>query len=158
MTAITALKFNTESGVENALDMVQNLAKQQLIILQDAALVTWTAGKEKPETQQLTNLAGIGTLDDAFWGMFFGLIFSTPLSDTNADILADSFTTVGIDDDFFGSVRKKVTEGTSALFLVTGDGVLDRISEVMQDVDFELVSSGLSREQDAELKAAFIQE
>ena len=157
MTAITALKFNIESGAENALEMMQNLAKQQLIILQDAAIVTWPTGKEKPETQQLTNLAGTGALDGAFWGTLFGLIFFLPLLDTGTG-LSGSFADVGIDDNFIKSVRKKVTEGTSALFLMTSDVVLDSVSEAMKGLDLELISSNLSREQEARLIAAFVHE
>ena len=34
--------------------------------------------------------------------------------------LSGLFSDYGIDDDFIGSVREQVTEGTSALFLLTG--------------------------------------
>ena len=37
-----------------------------------------------------------------------------------AGALAGSLADYGIDDDFIKNVREKVTEGTSALFLLTG--------------------------------------
>ena len=52
MTALTALKFNTEDGADQALNLVQNLAKQNLITVEDAAIVTWPRGKKKPKTKQ----------------------------------------------------------------------------------------------------------
>ena len=158
MSTITVLKFDTEGGADKALDVMQSLAKQQLFTLYDVAITTWPTGMGKPKIKQVTNLTGDGTLDSAFWGMLFGLTFSTPLSGASTDIPAGFFTNVGIGDDFIKLVREKVIEGTSALCMVTSDGVLDRISEVMQDVDFELVSSSLSKQQDAQLKAAFIHE
>ena len=158
MSTITVLKFDTEGGADKALDVMQSVAKQQLLTLYNVAVTIWPTGRGKPKIKQVTNLTGAGILDSDFWGMLFGFTFSIPLSGASTDIPTGFFTNVGIGDDFIKSVREKVIEGTSALCMVTSDGVLDRISEVMQDVDFELVSSGLSREQDAELKAAFIQE
>jgi len=162
MAAITALKFDTEDGAEKALEVIKTLVKQQLITLQDAAIVIWPAGKKKPRTRQLTHMAGVGALDGAFWGMLFGLIFFVPLLGMAVGAamgaLAGSFTDVGIDDEFINTVRDKVTEGTSALFLMTSDVVLDKVADAMQEFDFELIASNLSREQDAQLKAAFVHE
>jgi uncharacterized membrane protein len=162
MAAITVLKFNTAGGAEVALEVIQNLAKQHLITLQDAAIVTWPMGKKKPKTRQLSNLAGLGALDGAFWGMLFGLIFFVPLFGMAVGAamgaLAGSFTDVGIDDDFINSVQDKVTEGTSALFLMTSDVVMDKVTGAMKELDFELIASNLSREQEAQLKAAFAHE
>ena len=160
MAAITVLKFNTEDGAEKALEMIKNLAKQQLITLQDAAIVTWPAGKNKPKTRQLTHVAGVGALDGAFWGMLFGLIFFVPLLGMAVGAamgaLAGSFSDVGIDDEFIKLVRDKVTEGTSALFLMTSDMVLDKVADAMSGIDFELIASNLSREQEAQLQTAFV--
>ena len=75
---ITAFKFDTPDGAEQMLDLVKDLSKQQLITLQDAAIVTWPQGKKKPKIRQLQSLAGAGALGGAFWGMLFGLIFGVP--------------------------------------------------------------------------------
>ena len=48
--------------------------------------------------------------------------------------LGGSMTDMGIDEDFINSIRGKVTEGTSALFMVTGDAVEDRVVEAMKQV------------------------
>jgi uncharacterized membrane protein len=42
---------------------------------------------------------------------------------------------VGINDSFIKQVREKVTPGTSALFLLTGDAVVDRIAEAVKGFD-----------------------
>ncbi|MCB0192001.1 MAG: DUF1269 domain-containing protein [Anaerolineae bacterium] len=162
MATITVLKFNTEGGAEKGLELIQKLAKQHLINLHDAAIVIWPTGKKKPKTRHLANMAGLGALDGAFWGMLFGLIFFIPFLGmaVGAAIgaLTGSFTDIGIDDDFIKSVRAKVTEGTSALFLMTSDAVVDKVSDAMKALDFELIASNLSIEQEERFKAAFVNE
>ncbi len=104
---------------------------QQLINIQDAAVVSWEQGKKKPKTRQLNNLAGAGALGGAFWGMLFGLIFFVPLLGLAVGAamgaLTGSMADVGIDDKFINGVKQRVTPGTSALFLLTSDAVVDRV-------------------------------
>ncbi len=159
MATITVLKFDNAEGAGEALDTVQSLTKQQLITLHDAAIVTWPEGKKQPKTKQLANLAGIGALDGAFWGMLFGLIFFVPFFGMAVGAamgaLSGKFADYGIDDDFIKSVQKQVTEGTSALFLMTSDAVMDKVADAFKGVEFELIASNLSKEQEDELRAAF---
>ena len=79
MATLTVLKFPTADGADKMLGTIESLQKQQLITIQDAAIVTWPAGKKKPKTRQLNNLAGAGALEGAFWGLLFGLLFFVPL-------------------------------------------------------------------------------
>lgn len=161
MSTITVLKFDTVSGAGEMLDTIKSLTKMQLITLQDAAIVTWEAGKKKPKTKQLHNLAGRGALDGAFWGMLFGLLFFVPFFGMAVGAafgaLGGAFSDVGIDDDFIKKVQEKVTEGTSALFLMTSDAVLDKVTEVINEkgLKFELVTSNLSNEEEEKLREAF---
>ena len=159
MATITVLKFPTPEGADAALDLVQSLTKQHLITLHDAAIVTWPEGAKKPKTKQLANMAGIGALDGAFWGMLFGLIFFVPLLGAavgaGMGALFGSMTDVGIDDDFIKSVKDKVTEGTSGLFLMTSDAVTDRVADAFKEIDFEIVTTNLSKEKEDKLREAF---
>ena len=45
MVTLTVLKFDTVDGAENELEVIEDLSKQQMIKLHDAAIVTWPAGK-----------------------------------------------------------------------------------------------------------------
>ena len=159
MTTLTVLKFQTADGAEKALDVIKSLSKQQLITLKDAAIVTWPEGAKKPKTKQLANLAGAGALDGAFWGMLFGLIFFMPFFGmaigAAMGALAGKFADYGIDDDFIKSVQGQVTEGTSALFLMTSDAVLDKVADAMKEMDFDIIASNLTEEQEKELREAF---
>jgi uncharacterized membrane protein len=159
MATMTVLKFSTANGAKQALETVEGLGKQNLINLHDAAIVTWPEGKKKPKTKQVANLAGIGALDGAFWGMLFGLIFFVPFFGMAVGAamgaLSGKFADYGIDDDFIKSVQSQVTEGTSALFLMTSEAVVDKVADAMQGMEFELIASNLSKDEEDNLRAAF---
>src|SRR5215211_8911594 len=72
---LTVLKFPEADGADRMIHKLEDLQKQELIQIVDAATVSWPQGKSKPRTRQLNNLAGFGALDGAFWGLLFGLIF-----------------------------------------------------------------------------------
>jgi uncharacterized membrane protein len=79
VATLTALKFPTADGARGVLNTLQDLQRQQLIRIHDAAVVQWPADKRKPKTEQLHNMAGAGAMSGAFWGMLFGLLFFVPL-------------------------------------------------------------------------------
>ena len=159
MATLTALKFDTPTGAEQMLEKVKAMQKMQIIQLQDAAIVTWPEGKKAPKTKQLVSMAGIGALQGAFWGMLFGLIFFVPFFGLAVGAamgaLGGKMADYGIDDDFIKQVREQVTEGTSALFLLTGDAVRDKVAEELKGEKFALIASNLTKEQEEELMAAF---
>lgn len=161
-STLTVLKFHTPDGAERGLEIIEDLNKQQLITLQDAAIVTWPEGKKKPKTKQLSSMTGAGALGGAFWGLLFGLLFFVPIFGMAIGAafgaLAGSMADVGISDDFIRSVRSKVTEGTSALFLMTSNAVMDKVVEAMKPLDFELIASNLTKEQEEKLREAFAEE
>ena len=160
---LSVLKFPTAEGAEQTLHIIEDLAKQQLITLQDAAIVTWPEGKKKPKTRQLGgSMAGIGALGGAFWGMLFGLIFFVPFLGlaigAAIGAIGGSMAHVGVDEDFVKRVRDSVTVGTSALFLLTSGATVDKVVDALKTVDFELVSTNLSKEEEERLREAFSEE
>jgi uncharacterized membrane protein len=136
-----------------------DLQKQHVIEVQDAAIVTWPQGKKQPKTQQLHSLAGQGALMGAFWGMLFGLLFFIPFFGLAVGAamgaLSGKFADYGIDDNFIKQTREKVTEGTSALFLLTTGAVQDKVVAAMKGQTFEIISTNLPKEKEDELRAAF---
>jgi len=162
MATLTVLKFDNSNGAQEMLTKIQSMQKMEIIKLQDAAIVTWPEGKDKPKTKQLVNMAGIGALDGAFWGMLFGLIFFVPFFGlaigAAMGALAGKMNDYGISDDFIKQVRDQVTVGTSALFLMTVNAVQDKVIEELKGYKFELIASNLTKEQEDQLKAAFAAE
>jgi len=159
MATLSVLKFPTADGAQKMEGTLLELQKQHLIEVQDAAIVTWPQGAKKPKTQQLHSLAGQGALMGAFWGMLFGLLFFVPFFGLAVGAamgaLAGKFNDYGIDDNFIKQTREKVTEGTSALFLLTSGAVQDKVVEAMKGQTFEILSTNLPKEKEDELRAAF---
>lgn len=161
-TTLTVLKFNDTTTADQVLGTLESLQKRELITVVDAAIVTWPEGKKKPKTRQLHNMAGVGALGGAFWGMLFGLLFFVPFLGlaigAGMGALMGAFTDVGIDDNFIKQTREKVTPGTSALFLMTANAVVDRVVEELKQYQFEIIATNLSQEQEDQLRAAFGEE
>jgi uncharacterized membrane protein len=107
-------------------------------------------------------MAGIGALQGAFWGMLFGLIFFVPFFGLAVGAafgaLGGKMADYGISDEFIKQTREKITEGTSALFLMTTGAVQDKVITELKGYDFELIASNLTKEQEEQLMAAFAEE
>jgi uncharacterized membrane protein len=159
MATLTALEFPTAEGAQTMLYTLENLQKQQLIKIEDGAIVTWPIGARKPKTEQLRSMTGAGALGGAFWGMLFGLLFFVPFFGlavgAAVGALAGHFAQYGIDESFIDQVRAKITPGTSALFLLTSGAVLDKVVAAVKGQQFELIQSNLSKEQEDQLREAF---
>jgi uncharacterized membrane protein len=159
MSTLSVWRFDTPDGAEKAASTLETLSKQQLITIHDAATVSWQADAKKPRTRQLHNLAGAGALGGAFWGMLFGLLFLVPLLGAAigaaAGALVGTLSDVGIDDEFIKRTRDQITPGTSALFVLTSDAVLDRVRDAFTGQRAELLFTNLSKVQEDTLREAF---
>jgi uncharacterized membrane protein len=159
MATLTVWKFPTALGAEQAEHTLEQLAKEELIKVHDAAIVSFPEGAKKPKTKQLQNMTAGGALGGSFWGLLFGLIFFVPLLGmavgAGMGALTGAMTDVGIDDDFIRATRDQITPGTSALFLMSSDAVLDKVKDAFAGQSSELVRTNLSDEQEAALREAF---
>ena len=162
MATLTAWRFETAEGADQAIGTLKDLASKELIKVQDAATVSWPEGKKKPKTRQQNDLAGAGAMGGAFWGMLFGLLFFVPFLGMAVGAavggLTGMMTDVGIDDGFINRVRDRVTPGTSALFLLSSDAVVDKVKEAFAATSPELIFTNLSEEEEAKLRSAFEEE
>ncbi|HST38049.1 MAG TPA: DUF1269 domain-containing protein, partial [Conexibacter sp.] len=159
MATLTVWRFDDAAGAENAVATLQDLQRQELIQLHDAATVTWESGKKKPKTRHLDDMTSRGALGGAFWGLLFGLIFFVPLLGlavgAAAGALGGSLANVGIDKEFIERVRAEIRPGSSALFILTSGAVVDRIHDAFSGSHAQLVQTNLSEEQEAQLRATF---
>ena len=161
MATLTAWKFDTADGAAQTQATLEELQREGLITIVDAAIVEWEASKKKPKTRQLHDLTGAGALSGSFWGLLFGMIFFVPLlgmaigAATGA--LAGSLGDVGIDDEFIKRTRDAITPGTSALFVLSSNAVLDRVAERLP-LQAELLHTNLDHEQERALREVFAAE
>jgi uncharacterized membrane protein len=158
MANLFVLAFEDENGAEEMLKEISNLQKQELIVIEDAAIaIHHENGKVK--VKQINSLTGAGAVGGAFWGMLFGLIFFVPFAGMAVGAAAGAFMgklgDYGINDTFIKDVSRKVTQGTSALFLLVHSAQREKVIEALKPYHGELIQSSLSPAQEAELKEAF---
>lgn len=164
MAVLTVWRFDTTDGAEQAARRLQELAGAGGVVIQDVATVRWEVGKSKPSTLPLsspcTGSAASGALGGGFWGLLFGLTFFVPLLGAAigaaSGAVAGSLSDVGIDDSFINRVRDRVTPGTSAVFALTTDAVVDQVRDTFAEgLPAELIRTDISAEQEAALREVF---
>jgi uncharacterized membrane protein len=157
MSTLVVLKFDSVDGARQMRERLLTLQKQQLLQVDDAAIMSKDANG-KPKLEQLHNLAGAGALGGAFWGMLFGLLFFIPILGlavgAAAGALAGSMSDVGIDDKFIKQVGESITPGTAALFLLVSNVTVDKVLDQIKDIKFEVLQTNLSHEQEGQLRSA----
>lgn len=123
--------FDTPEGAEETMHALEELAREGLIDLHDAAAVSWPSSSMKLRTTELC--PGGGALGGSFWGLLLGFVFFVPLIGaalgTATGLVSDALSAVGIDDGFINRVRDRVTPGTSALFVLATDSVVDSVRD-----------------------------
>jgi uncharacterized membrane protein len=158
MGNLIVMAFENEGGAAKTLSKVEELHKQNLIIVEDAAMaIRRQNGKVK--VKQLHSLTGTGALGGAFWGMLFGLLFFVPFlgmavgAATGA--LFGKAADFGINDDFVREVSEMVQPGNSALFLLVSETRVDKVVEQLKPLGGKIISTSLSKEEERHLKEAF---
>jgi uncharacterized membrane protein len=160
MSTIIVWKSETADGAELAGRILRGLPSSERENIYDVALASWPQDSSKPTTRVLDDFVSDQALGEAFWGVLFGLIFYSPLigaavvSATGA--FSGSLADVGIDDTFVNRVRDAVTPGTSALFMVGADSLVDCVrgaSVAQQPV--KLLVTQFTRRQEGALRQVF---
>jgi uncharacterized membrane protein len=88
--------------------------------------------------------------------MLLGLIFFVPFlgAAIGAGIgaLGASMADMGIDDNFIKSVSNEIKPGQAALFLLTEQAVVDKITEPLKQYHFRLLHTNLSQADESKLR------
>jgi uncharacterized membrane protein len=133
MSTLVVWTFDTSHGAEGAGRTLQRCPDLELAEIQDAAYASWARESGKPSTGVLRELSRDEGTAEAFWGVFFGLSFFSPLLGAAVGRPpgrhSGSLTDLGIDDTFVNRVRDTVTPGTSALFVRGPDVVVDQVGD-----------------------------
>jgi uncharacterized membrane protein len=161
MSDLIVLAFKNETDADKMRDELINLQKQEVITLQDAAVVV-RHGDGKPKVKQATSLVGAGALGGAFWGMLIGLLFFAPwlglAIGAVTGAVAGKFTDTGIDDKFIKDVSETIEPGHSALFLLVTKVTMDKVQPAIEKFDATVIQTSLSNEQETKLKELFVHE
>ena len=148
MTTFTVWKFDSPEGAAHAAGQLHDAANDGLVKVLDHAVVSWPVGASHPDTKHSHDDERRGAGWGALWGLVIGSLFFVPVVGgiAGAAIGAISKATqdVGIDKKSLETIRTQVTEGTSALFVVTEQGDLDRLGERLSGLHSTLVATNLT--------------
>ncbi|KAJ8140200.1 hypothetical protein OY671_006607 [Metschnikowia pulcherrima] len=148
MATFTVWKFDSPEGADAASRISHDSASEHAVKIVDTAVVSWPEGAAKPTTRHGHQDEWRGTGWGAFWGSSLGSSFSVPVLGAAAGAAIGASTkameAVGIDKDQLDRIREGVTPGTSASFVVTEDGDLDRVGERFHGVHGTLVATNLT--------------
>jgi uncharacterized membrane protein len=152
------VRFENETGADAMREELGRLQKQQLIKLEDAAVVVRRQDGQV-KVKQATSLVGVGALGGAFWGMLIGLLFFMPwlgmAVGAASGALGGKMQDIGVDDNFIKQVGASILPGQSALFVLSREATTDKVLEALKPYGGEIIHTNLSDEDEAKLKAAF---
>jgi uncharacterized membrane protein len=148
MTTFTVWKFEDPSGADRAAAILKNVEHEGLIKVLDHAVVSWPVGKSRPNLNRTHDAARHDTGWGALWGLVVGGLFFVPVVGAAAGAgigaILQATDGVGIGKDQLETIRSQVTEGTSALMVITDEGNLDRVAEHFHGMHWTLVDSNLT--------------
>jgi len=159
MTTFTVWKFETPEGAAHAEGKLTAAASEGLVKILDHAVMSWPQGADKPELHHKHDDPKKGAAWGALWGVLGGALFMIPVAGlalgAGVGALAKATSGTGITKGDLERIRTEVTEGTSALFLVTEEGDLDRLGERFRAREATLISTNLTEAERATLLETF---
>jgi len=158
MSSLVALAFEDRDGAEQMREKMYDLQRRQLITLEDAAVVVLKKNGH-PKVKHAHSLVGAGALGGAFWGLLIGVLFFAPwlglIAGTAGGALSGKLADYGIDDAFIKEVSETIEPGQSALFLLTRDANIERIREELGEVEFTIIETNLTPDEETSLRETF---
>jgi uncharacterized membrane protein len=148
MTTFTVWKFDGPDGAERAARLLRDAEADGLVKVDDHAIVSWPVGAPQPHTAHGHEETWRGAGWGAVWGLLIGTLFFVPvlggLGGAALGALSKVTEDAGITREQLERIRAEVTEGTSALFVVTEQGDLDRLGERMRGMNSALIATNLT--------------
>jgi uncharacterized membrane protein len=159
MTTFTVWKFDDPDRAEQMSRIVHDAAADSLVKIVDYTVVSWPAGADKPVThhEHASTVRHVGW--GAFWGTVIGGLFLVPVVGgvlgAGIGALDKTLQGTGIGRDELERIRTQITPGTSALFLVTDHGNLDRLGERFHGLHSRLIATNLTEGEEEILLETF---
>jgi len=148
MTAFTVWKFDDPAGAEQSCAALEGAERDGLVKILDHAVVSWPVGASRPDTSHSHDEGWRDTGWGALWGLLLGSLFLMPMLGAAAGAglgaLSGTMKGIGISREELEKIRSQVTEGTSALFVVTEEGNLDRLGERFNGMHSKLIATNLT--------------
>ena len=154
MSELIVIGYEDEETAERVLKELQELQRDYLIDLDDAAIITRTPqGKVRAITTDQT--LALGTVSGMFWGTLIGLLFLVPVAGFAIGGLIGAATGglghLGIKDDFKREFANLVQPGTSAIMAIVRRATPDKVIEEIKPYGGKVLRTSLSHESEEKL-------
>jgi uncharacterized membrane protein len=157
MAHLVVLGLDNREDAERVFDLAGELAKQELLQLEDAAYA-YRDDKGKVRIQQSINLTAAGAASGALWGTLLGLIFLMPVAGlaigAATGALGGKLADVGINDDTIKRIGEQLQGGRAAVFLLARSATVDRVIEAIKPYNPTVIQTNLSHDREEELVKA----
>ena len=157
MTHLVVLGLDNREDAERIFDLTADLARQQLLQLQDAA-DAYKDDKGKVRIQQAISTTGAGAASGALWGTLIGLIFLNPLAGmavgAPTGAVAGKLTDIGINDDMIKQIGAQLEQGKAAVFILARSATVDKVVEALKPYSPTILQTNLTKDREEELLQA----
>jgi len=157
MTHLVVLGVDNRDDAERLFDLAGDLAKQELLQLQDAAYA-YRDDKGKVRIQQAVSLTGAGAASGALWGTLIGMLFLMPVAGlaigAGTGALAGKLADVGINDDTIKQIGGQLEQGRAAVFLLARSATVDRVIDAIKPFNPTVIQTNLTKDREEELVKA----
>jgi uncharacterized membrane protein len=157
MTHLVVLGLDSREDAERVIQLTEELAKQELLQREDAA-IAYKDAKGKVRIQQTMNLTGAGAASGALWGTLIGLIFLNPLAGfavgAASGAVAGKLTDIGISDQLIKDVGRQLQEDHAAVFLLARSATVDRVVDALKPFGPTVIQTNRTKEREDELVRA----
>jgi uncharacterized membrane protein len=154
MAHLVVLGVDNRDDAERLFDLAGDLARQELLQLEDAAYA-YRDDKGKVRIHQAISLTGAGAASGALWGTLIGLIFLMPVAGlavgAGTGALAGKLADVGINDDTIKQIGSQLEQGRAAVFLLARSATVDRVIEAIKPFNPTVIQTNLTRDREEEL-------
>jgi len=154
MAQLFVLGFPTREKAEAVLEVAKELQQEDLLDLEDAALV-WRTADGKIKVQQSYSPTATAAGGGALWGLLLGLLFTVPVfglaMGAASGAVAGKLADVGIDDRFIKQVAGTLEPGTAAVFALVRRSTPERVQAALLPYGPTIIRTSLSADKEADL-------
>ena len=157
MTHLVVLGLDSPAKAEEVFDLAGDLAKQELLQLQDAAYA-YRDDEGKVRIHQAVSLTGAGAASGALWGTLIGMLFLMPVAGlaigAGSGALAGKLADVGINDDTIKQIGGQLEQGKAAVFLLAKSATVDKVIDAIKPYNPPVIQTNLTKDREEELVKA----
>jgi uncharacterized membrane protein len=151
------LGLDSPAKAEEVFDLAGDLAKQELLQLQDAAYA-YRDAKGKVRIHQAVSLTGAGAASGALWGTLIGMLFLMPVAGlaigAGTGALTGKLADVGINDDTIKQIGGQLEQGKAAVFLLAKSATVDKVIDAIKPYNPTVIQTNLTKDREEELVKA----